>query len=163
MFLDTEEPSSKNDNVFGELEFQTGLGDSTSPHWLAAVLLTDGDAFGGGGIRYYRGYVGSAAYPGFGIAAISLGAEQGIVARHTVFFGIEALLELYVPYSDEASAPITAFFGVFPSVSGDDGTLFRFGAKLSADLLAPKPTKGGSDEEGKDGGDEKDDDDNGES
>jgi hypothetical protein len=140
MLLDTEEPSSRNDNVFGELEFQTGLGDSMSPHWLAAMVLSDGDAFAGGGLRYYHGREESAAFWGFGIAAVSLGEEQGIVARHTVFVGAEFLLELWVPYGNE-DAPVTAFAGAFPSVAGDDGTLFRFGIKLSPDLVAPKPSK----------------------
>jgi hypothetical protein len=132
--LDTAEPTDDTSRVFGEIEFQTGFGPTPCRNWLGVVMASDAKDFVGGGLRYYRGPDSSTVYWGLGVGAYSLSGTSSLVTRQTVFAGGELVLELHVGVGNEEDIPVTLFVGAFPSVAGDDGTMFRLGAKLKPPL-----------------------------
>jgi hypothetical protein len=118
-------------NLLVEAEYQAPIADHS---WLGVVVSGDGAMFTGTGVRYYYGDSEAMVFPGLEFGAYRLKADHGLVDELTVLMGGGLVCEVNAPVGERV-LPLVVSLGYYPSVSGADVSMIRFGVKVAPALF----------------------------
>ena len=124
-------------DILAEVGYQFAW-NSDGTYWGEIVALygaqVDQSDMWGLGVRSYLDFNPSNnVYPGFGVLGFAIPSQQEFVDETSIVVGGELLLEVLLPDADgsDNGNKITAYAGLYDSVSGDEFQIVRFGIRTA--------------------------------